>query len=333
MISPHKRAVGGLSPRSAVPLRGLFLEGVWRCNCPERPPAVRLQTKNHGVNHGRWFYTCQKPQHKRCNFFLWQSDAEAREKLAVLSSSRTEPRPANNTPTKPPVQGSGLLTPQTDTKVQDVRGMSVNRTPTPSKSGKARMMTEDTDEFSWDDSSEAEQLTELLERPRQPDFGQGGPRKAPRTETFTSPGKRKLSDMENEESESASALTPTSIFSPRAQTRLPPASAEVSMTPTPGRYRNVMSTDAHDDSSELGLEALKILQSHKVVVPKQAQDELLALLNKHDLKTKGIIRGRDISRIALKKKDETIMKLNERIASLESQREMDRAIIDGLRGR
>ncbi|KAF7163469.1 hypothetical protein CNMCM5623_008370 [Aspergillus felis] len=333
MISPHKRAAGGLSPRTAVPLRGLFLEGVWRCNCPERPPAIRLQTKNHGVNHGRWFYTCQKPQHKRCNFFLWQSDAEAREKLAVLSSSRTEPRSANNTPTKPTVQGSGLLTPQTDTKVQDVRGMSVNRTPTPSKSGKARMMREDTDEFSWDDSSGAEELTELLERPRQPDFGQEGPRKAPRTVTITSPGKRKLSGIANEGSESASALTPTSTSSPRMQTRLPPASAELSMTPTPGRYRNVLSTDAHDDSSELGLEALKILESHKVVVPKQAQDELLALLNQHDLKTKGIIRGRDISRIALKKKDETIMKLNERIASLETQREMDRAIIDGLRGR
>ncbi|GFG13435.1 hypothetical protein CNMCM6936_006569 [Aspergillus lentulus] len=333
MISPHKPAIGGLSPRTAVPLRGLFLEGVWRCNCPERPPAVRLQTKNHGVNHGRWFYTCQKPQHKRCNFFLWQSDAEAREKLAVLSSSRTEPRSANNTPTKPSVQGSGLLTPQTDTKVQDVRGMSANRTPTPSKSGKARMMTEDTDEFSWDDSSGAEELTKLLEPPRQPDFGQDEPRKAPRTETFTSPGKRELSDMENEESESTTTLTPTSIFSARTQTRLPPASAEVSMTPTPGRYRNVLSTDARDDSSDLGLQALEILESHKVAVPKEAQDELLALLNKHDLKTKGIIRGRDISRIALKKKDETIMKLNERIASLESQREMDRAIIDGLRGR
>lgn len=105
------------------------------------------------------------------------------------------------------------------------------------------------------------------------------------------------------------------------------------MTPTPGRYRNVLSTDARDDFSELGLQALKILESHKVVVPKQAQDELLALLNKHDLKMKGIMRGRDISRIALKKHEETIMKLNERITSLESQREMDRAIIDGLRGR
>ncbi|KMK60532.1 PX domain-containing protein [Aspergillus fumigatus Z5] len=274
-----------------------------------------------------------KPQHKRCNFFLWQSDADAREKLTVLSNSRTEPFSANNTPTKPSVQGSGLLTPQTDTKVQDVRGMSVNRTPTPSKSGKARMMMEDTDEFSWDDSTDAEELTKLLEPPPQPDFGQEGPRKAPRTESFMSPGKRKLSDIENDGRQSTATFTPTSIFSSRTQTRLPPASAEVSMTPTPGRYRNVLSTDARDDFSELGLQALKILESHKVVVPKQAQDELLALLNKHDLKMKGIMRGRDISRIALKKHEETIMKLNERITSLESQREMDRAIIDGLRGR
>ncbi|KEY78553.1 hypothetical protein BA78_0702 [Aspergillus fumigatus] len=300
---------------------------------PVKPEVQEILKLSESFNAIDTVYTCQKPQRKRCNFFLWQSDADAREKLTVLSNSRTEPFSANNTPTKPSVQGSGLLTPQTDTKVQDVRGMSVNRTPTPSKSGKARMMMEDTDEFSWDDSTDAEELTKLLEPPPQPDFGQEGPRKAPRTESFMSPGKRKLSDIENDGRQSTATFTPTSIFSSRTQTRLPPASAEVSMTPTPGRYRNVLSTDARDDFSELGLQALKILESHKVVVPKQAQDELLALLNKHDLKMKGIMRGRDISRIALKKHEETIMKLNERITSLESQREMDRAIIDGLRGR
>ncbi|EAW09393.1 uncharacterized protein ACLA_035960 [Aspergillus clavatus NRRL 1] len=294
MLSPQKSAVGGLSPRTAVPLRGLFLDGVWRCNCPERPPAVKLQTKNHGVNHGRWFYTCQKPQNKRCNFFLWHSDAEAREKHTVLANSRSEPGSAAATPTKVQPQrfANGLPTPQTDVK--------------------------------------------------------DGPRKAARTETYASPGKRKLSEMEDERGGSFVSMTPTLVSSPRTGTGMgtglelgagsrlpPPSSAEISMTPTPtpGRFRNVLEADVGGDSSKLALQALKILEAHKVVVPKQAQDELMGLLNRQDLKMKGISRGRDISRIALKKKDETIMRLNERIASLESQREMDRAVIDGLRGR
>ena len=61
MYSPHRPRRGGgggpgtpRSPRTAVPTRGLLLDGIWRCNCPERPPALKLQTKNHGVNHGRW---------------------------------------------------------------------------------------------------------------------------------------------------------------------------------------------------------------------------------------------------------------------------------------
>ena len=37
-----------------VPLRGLFADGVWQCNCDPRVPADHFQTKNGGKNHGRW---------------------------------------------------------------------------------------------------------------------------------------------------------------------------------------------------------------------------------------------------------------------------------------
>ena len=37
-----------------VPLRGLFADGIWQCNCEPRMPAERFQTKNGGKNHGRW---------------------------------------------------------------------------------------------------------------------------------------------------------------------------------------------------------------------------------------------------------------------------------------
>lgn len=41
-----------------VPLKGLFSDGVWHCNCAPRLPAQRFQTKNGGKNHGRW---CTSP--------------------------------------------------------------------------------------------------------------------------------------------------------------------------------------------------------------------------------------------------------------------------------
>ncbi|KAB8206101.1 hypothetical protein BDV34DRAFT_212541 [Aspergillus parasiticus] len=289
-IPSHLRPLAGLVPRWRVALQ-----------LHRTPPSV---------------YTCQRPQQQRCNFFLWASDAESREKLAVVSNSRTEPQNMPQTPTKTLRHGgTGLLTPQTDRQFRNAPEFGSKNFQTPSKSAKARMMTEDSEGFEWDDTI-PDEVTTAQHKPRQPDFGQvaGGsdstPQKTPRTDYLTSPSKRKLSDME-----STSSLTPTSVFSPPSTAcRLPPASAEISMTPTPSKYRNALSADSAADTSELSLQALRILESHNAVVPRKAQEELTELLNRHDMKTRGIIRGRDISRSAIKKKDEEIMELNERIA-------------------
>lgn len=51
---------GGRSPSSNNNLfkkktnRGRFSDGVWYCDCEPRLPGNRFQTKNKGVNHGRW---------------------------------------------------------------------------------------------------------------------------------------------------------------------------------------------------------------------------------------------------------------------------------------
>lgn len=188
----------------------------------------------------------------------------------------------------------------------------------------------DTDSYDWDDTL-ADDLESFMSQPRKLDFGQDLPRKAPRTPTRTSPGKRKLSEFGYKGDESTShhsgVLTPQHS---QSTDRIPP-SAEVSMTPTPSRYTNALTADSGSEISEFAGQALKLLESYNVMLPRKAQDDLVSLLNTHDLKAKGISRGRDISRIALKKKDEQIMKLNERVQSLESQRELDRAMINGLR--
>lgn len=48
------RAGTGNDSVQKVPLKGLFSDGIWKCNCDPRMTAQRLQTKNGGNNHGRW---------------------------------------------------------------------------------------------------------------------------------------------------------------------------------------------------------------------------------------------------------------------------------------
>lgn len=276
-------------------------------------------------------YTCQRPQTQRCGFFLWTTDAEAREKLVVLANSRSEPDTLTKTPSKPSQYENGLPTPVTNRKNDGAAWKF--QTQTPSKSAKARMMEEDSDTYDWDSTLD-EGLDSFLDRPRQPDFGQDLPRKAPRTPTRTSPRKRKLSDFAYDGNASTSlgsgTCTPQASQHSGSQVRIPP-SAEVSLTPTPSRYTNALSVDSGSDISEFAGQALKLLESHNVVLPRRAQNELVSLLNTHDLKTKGIIRGRDISRVALKKKDEVIKGLNERVQNLESQRELDKTMGGALK--
>ncbi|KAI9045619.1 uncharacterized protein KD926_008035 [Aspergillus affinis] len=339
MLSPQKSPSKGLSPRTSVPLRGLFADGVWRCDCSGRPPAVKLQTKNHGMNHGKWFYKCQKPPSQQCRFFLWETDAKLREERAVLSNSRTEPTNPQ-TPSKQAGYGrSGLLTPQTERPFRTAPAMGPPGAQALPQSAKAKMMSEDTAEFEWDDTFDGSP-GKSLGKPRQLFASAGSssstlgtqsfesessPRKAARTDSFTSPGKRKLSDMQND-----TPQTPKSVWSQSESWRLPPPSAELCMTPTPSKYHNALSGDPRAESSDLALQVVKILESHNAVLPRRAQEEVSELLNKHDLRTKGVIRGREISWAQIKKKNEEIKQLQDRIEVLEKQRKLDQALLNEL---
>ncbi|OJI85621.1 hypothetical protein ASPTUDRAFT_55238 [Aspergillus tubingensis CBS 134.48] len=304
----------------------------------------------------RWLYVCQKPQEKRCRFFLWASDAEVREKHAVLTNSRTEPAtdsfsstattatiPAPETPSKKPrLSETGLLTPQTDHTVRfggmgldnsGARGKGGRLSATmPPQSAKARMMAEDFDEFEWEDSDDTvvenilssqeqrQQQAAAAAPMRQPNFG---PPKTPSRDAAgaSAPGKRKFDDIS--EGSKTEVFTPTSLarsFTDRAvsfSSSVPPSSLEFSKTPTPVRLGASPATGGEKASSELTAQAVEILDRNRVVMSEKAKGELMDLLQKHDLKMKGIARGRDISRIALKKKDDQIKALNERVAMLE----------------
>lgn len=297
-------------------------------------------------------YTCQKPQPKRCKFFLWDDDAQIREKHTLLSNSRSEPDTPKKTPSKS-VQLGGLLTPGTGTSYGNSDGSTArgaqteprrrldfsSQQQTPTKIRKSSTLSSDEEAYSWDESLDNE-VGNLLggsssstTRPRQPIFT---PNKTPRTATNTSPSKRKLDDVfdDNDKpppySESVSTTQSSSTTAPFSF-----SSIEVSATPTPRRYKDVLSAQgeatSHNQPSDLASKILSILDRHDVVVPTTARDEFVTLLDQHHLKTQGIIRGRDISRMALKKKDEEIQTLKSRIERLETEREMDKVVISCLR--
>lgn len=96
----------------------------------------------------------------------------------------------------------------------------------------------------------------------------------------------------------------------------------------PNRHRDALANPA-DSSSSLTNEALATLAGTSV--PPSVLSKLRGILSKHDLKTQGIAKGRDISRLALKAKEAKIVELQARIASLEAEKEVDRSVIRGLR--
>ncbi|KAJ5153407.1 Zinc finger GRF-type [Penicillium canariense] len=305
-----------------------------------RPPAARRQTKNGGKNHGRWFYTCAQLPPRKCGFFLWADEAEPREKAVVLSNSRTEIDPLDSfmrTPTKSTLGGpNGLLTPQTERRVIDIPPRQFK---SPPKTAKARMMAEDSDEFGWNqDSDDDDEITQALLSSQatepilsQPIFYPELAVKVPRTPGTTSPGKRKLSEFAFDQSNSTHSEIPTPTSTRASQSsRFPPSSAEVCMTPTPSRNRDLLSSDSKPDESDLFRQASAILETHGVVLPNRAYDQLVQLLNSHDMKLKGVNRARDILRTAMKKKEDEILLLKEKNTNLQAQNEMDRSIINSF---
>ncbi|KAL1869477.1 hypothetical protein Plec18167_007775 [Paecilomyces lecythidis] len=281
-------------------------------------------------------YTCQKPQSQRCNFFLWDDDAKVREDKLILSHSRSEADQTPRTPSKSIKRSGGLFTPASAWRGHDTPGTNLG---TPSKVRKSRDISDD-ETFSWDEDLDDE-VQRIMDRPAQPKFSPETPRKTPRTALFTSPGKRKLSETENDSSNAysdpfTSSSQPPHILTPRSEMpsqlgSVPPSSMEISATPTPSKYTNVLSTDNNPDISELATAALVLLDSHDVVMPRKARDALVELLNRHELRTRGIARGREISRLALKKKDDEIKQLNERIQGLEAEKEMHKTAAVGLK--
>lgn len=112
-------------------------------------------------------------------------------------------------------------------------------------------------------------------------------------------------------------------------------------TPTRNRFRDATSTVMNDSLNspssnsavqdyELTEEVMDLVESQNI--NEGVTSKLRTVLNRYALKSKGISRGREITREALKDKEGKIVELQERIREMEIEREMDRLVIKKLRG-
>lgn len=265
-------------------------------------------------------YTCQKPQHKRCKFFLWTDDAKVREEAAVLSNSRSEPPPQPQTPRKPKAAD---IPPTPDTKASKFGSESAGRARQnhQEKSG-------DDSSFDWSSSNDEALLeAELQVSKEQPHFET--PKKAARTLSTTSPGKRAFHQVagQNVDVDDTWPLS-DDVFATPSTSHKSGGSGLLSPTETPARDR-FQSVAPDNAPSALAVEVLAVLS--KVPLSSEVEKELIDLLNRHDLRTQGISKGRDITRLAVQAKEKKIAELQARIGALEAERETNRAVINHMK--
>lgn len=167
------------------------------------------------------------------------------------------------------------------------------------------------------------------------------PRKAIKGDIQSTPGKRRYDEMAAGDVESSKLTFQTPVTgteggdvftTPAAVTPgkgsfaggTLPSPAE---TPTPIRYKDIPPTQA----SELASEVLSTLQNHNVSISSEARETLKSICNKHVLYTRGIMKGRDVSRAMVQCKDKRMTELQGEIEGLKAERETNRAVIRHLR--
>ena len=165
------------------------------------------------------------------------------------------------------------------------------------------------------------------------------PTKAIKADPLPTPSKRRYDDMIAEDGSAlrSTPQTPTTgkadgdVFTTPATfnkglfaSGTLPSPAE---TPTPIRYK-----DGHaNQESNLTSEILNLLQSFNISIPSEAREALKTTCERHVLYTRGIMKGRDVSRAMVRSRDEQVTELQRQIEGLQAERETNRAVIRHLR--
>lgn len=269
-------------------------------------------------------YTCQKPQHKRCGFFLWADDAKVREEAAVLNNSRSEYPPHPQTPKKANTAAAAAAppTPETNKRLTNVRERISNPETEPGTA-------DHEDNFGWSSSDDEGLLRAEQKLPLDQTHFET-PHKVARLTALSSPGKRTYREMDTKSGDREGWPLSNDVFATPATSRFSSSIGLFSPSATPARHISQPDTrESAAEPSALAASALKILSG--VALSSEVEKNLVDLLDKHDLRTQGIIKGRDITRLAVQAKDAKIAELQARIAALEGERETNRTVISLLK--
>ena len=76
---------------------------------------------------------------------------------------------------------------------------------------------------------------------------------------------------------------------------------------------------------------LQLLDSNHVPLTLEVEDDIRRIANKHSLYTRGVTKGRDVSRAVIARKEETIVELQGSILLLQAERETNKTLISHLR--
>ncbi|KAL0257290.1 hypothetical protein SLS55_008100 [Diplodia seriata] len=86
-----------------------------------------------------------------------------------------------------------------------------------------------------------------------------------------------------------------------------------------------------DDASDtLVPDVLEVLNENGVNLDKETGEALQKVLRSHTLRTQGLARGRDISRLAVRERNAKIGELQARVTALEAELETQKAVIANL---
>ncbi|CBX95549.1 hypothetical protein LEMA_P027010.1 [Plenodomus lingam JN3] len=317
------RGRGGGAAATGPP-KGLFINGIWHCDCNPREPAIHFETKKAGPNKGRWFRSCQKPDGARCGFFLWDDQAQPREQAVLMNNSRTEPSPI--TPSKRQQSPPPPYTVEINPSASNSR-----KRPRSDRNQSDEYGLEQADD---DFNTELNQVMTEVETPN----------KAAKTSSVATPSRRKLPwqphgsshglqtpQTDRKASGDASAFSKSiagrSLFTPSEADESDSHQAATSVlsceTPTPVRFKNVGVED-------LVGEVLALLRESNTQLKSHTESDIRALLAKHSKSAEGYKRGRDVLRTTIKAKDAKITELNFRINTLEAELEAEKAMVKHL---
>ena len=285
--------------------------------------------RKEGSNKGRWFYTCQEPKESSCGFFLWDDDAAGREMKAVVTNSRSEPAAAFE------------MTTAQDANTTDKRTVAGHIEA--SEKWIAKLVKQEEDEFGdWPLSVNDEvSIVRTVSRTAMPEPSHPEtPRKVVKVGEFSTPGSKRKRDEADGLPTPAAGRTDEDVFTTPSATRLKDGAWDgnekcglmsPSVTPTPSRFHD-FSHPAITGKATFDLKDYDITQEvmeilHDQSLEEEARVKVRQAVNRYALKTQGIARGRDLTRMALKTRDTKIAELEQHITALENEREVDKLVI------